>query len=151
MALEALGLEPKNPNGTELSDAVSIDRAKLDLMGVNLARDTGTRYFELARGIVNAGRSALLITNDWDALNSNLAEGNPFIAWGTTTNAWKSQFPNWWGNGEINHVIAILGRTSAGKYIIGDPSYNSKTTVEMTQSQLATFNGGLGGYALRPR
>ncbi|MCU0569606.1 MAG: LysM peptidoglycan-binding domain-containing protein [Oculatellaceae cyanobacterium Prado106] len=143
IALSALGREPA---GLSIQD--SINRASR-LMG----RDPNagwTSWAQLETGIRNAGGSPVTL-NSWNALDARLAANQPVILNGFYGANWRRQFPNYsqTGDGNILHVNTVLGRTSAGKYIVADPMYQGGT-VEMTRQQLSAFfsNGNPVGIAV---
>ena len=68
------------------------------------------------------------------------------IANGYYGELWRQQFPNYssTGDGNVEHLNAILGRTSDGYYIVADPMYRGGP-VEMTKEQLDVYFNGLQG------
>jgi hypothetical protein len=80
----------------------------------------------------------------WEALDAQLAAGNPVIANGQTNAAWRSQFPQRMGNGDIGHLNAILGKTQDGRYLVADPLHTGGP-VAMTRQQLGVFFSPTGG------
>ncbi|MCP3139304.1 peptidoglycan-binding protein [Pyxidicoccus xibeiensis] len=80
----------------------------------------------------------------WETLDKQLAAGNPVIANGYTNSAWRSQFPERMGSGDVGHLNAILGKTAEGKYIVADPLHTGGP-VEMTRAQLSVFFSPTGG------
>jgi hypothetical protein len=73
----------------------------------------------------------------WDALDKALESG-PVLGNGYLGPAWREQFPQRVGSGDIGHVNAILGKTPEGKYIVADPMHTGGP-VEMTREQLSVF------------
>ncbi|NTX11015.1 peptidoglycan-binding protein [Myxococcus sp. CA056] len=74
----------------------------------------------------------------WEALDQQLAAGNPVIANGQTNAKWRDQFPERMGSGDIGHLNAILGKTPDGKYLVADPLHTGGP-VAMTREQLGVF------------
>ena len=78
------------------------------------------------------------------AVDAALARGSPVILGGVPGNAWAKALGSAGyldvGNGtaSFNHFVAVLGRTSDGRYIVGDP-LSSKGALEVTAAQLGTF------------
>jgi len=144
MVIAVLGKEP-----TGLTEQGSINNAS-DLMGRAHASDWSSST-QIETGVKKIGSVAY--ANDWDELNRQLDAGNPFIAYGHITNAWEDNFsPRMNARARekaindqpVAHIIAILGRTSSGNYVVGDPAYPNGP-VEMNKSQLTEFlelNGG---------
>lgn len=130
MTLAALGLEPSG-----LSVVASINRAN-GLIGFRAKADF-TSDVEIERGIRNAGATPENLVG-WNALDQSLSQGKPFIAFGRITQDWLNQFSPKINNNDVDHIIAILGKTTNGRYIVADPVY-PYGPVEMTQSQLAVF------------
>ncbi|AGC47077.1 hypothetical protein MYSTI_05801 [Myxococcus stipitatus DSM 14675] len=94
-------------------------------------------------GIQGAGLGARY-GQGWDALDKQLASGNPVIANGKTNAAWREQFPERMGSGDIGHLNAILGKTQDGKYLVADPLHTGGP-VAMTRAQLSVFFSPTGG------
>jgi hypothetical protein len=95
---------------------------------------------DVLNGAVAAGLTARQ-ESGWAELNTALGAGRPVVASGDCYPAWKRQFPadnGRYGSGEIEHFIAILGRTADGRYIVCDPMFTGGP-VEMTRDQLAFF------------
>ena len=130
MTLAALGLEPSG-----LSVVASINRAN-SLIGFR-AKAGFTSDREIETGIINAGATPENLVG-WNALDRSLSQGKPFIAFGRITQDWLNQFSPKINNRDVDHIIAILGKTTNGRYIVADPAY-TYGPVEMTQSQLAVF------------
>jgi peptidoglycan hydrolase-like protein with peptidoglycan-binding domain len=80
----------------------------------------------------------------WEALDQQLAAGQPVIANGYTNAAWRDQFPERMGRGDIGHLNAILGKTPEGKYLVADPLHTGGP-VAMTRQQLGVFFSPTGG------
>ncbi|MFP2908804.1 peptidoglycan-binding protein [Pyxidicoccus sp. 3LFB2] len=97
----------------------------------------------VADGIKGAGLESRY-GQGWEALDKQLAAGNPVIANGYTNAAWRSQFPERMGSGDVGHLNAILGKTADGKYLVADPLHTGGP-VEMTRQQLSTFFSPTGG------
>ncbi|RKG91144.1 peptidoglycan-binding protein [Corallococcus terminator] len=97
----------------------------------------------VADGIKNAGLTSRY-GQGWESLDQQLAAGNPVIANGATHAAWRSQFPERMGNGDIGHLNAILGKTPEGKYLVADPLHTGGP-VAMTRQQLSVFFSPTGG------
>jgi peptidoglycan hydrolase-like protein with peptidoglycan-binding domain len=74
----------------------------------------------------------------WEALDRELAAGNPVIANGYTNETWRKQFPERMGSGDVGHLNAILGKTDDGRYIVADPLHTGGP-VAMTREQLGRF------------
>lgn len=143
MIVEALGKEPPG-----LTEQGSINYAS-DLM--NRARNAASSSSDQIEIGVNKIGSVAYV-DGWDELDRQLAAGNPFIAYGDITNAWEDNFSprmnsRAWQSASIDapvaHIIAILGRTSSGNYVVGDPAYPNGP-VEMNRSQLAEYFGRHG-------
>ncbi|MBE9097258.1 glycoside hydrolase family protein [Tychonema sp. LEGE 07203] len=135
IVLKALGLEP---NG--IGEQASINRAA-ELMGLNPTNHPNASDVDIERGIQNAGGTWIDVgigstDQRWNTLNEALANQNPVIAFGNANPEWWSQIG--YDNGRsVNHVIAILGRTSNGNYIVADPL--SSRAVEVSQTTLSKF------------
>ncbi|QSQ22833.1 peptidoglycan-binding protein [Pyxidicoccus parkwayensis] len=97
----------------------------------------------VADGIKSAGLTARY-GQGWEALDQQLAAGNPVIANGATNASWRAQFPERMGNGDIGHLNAILGKTQDGKYLVADPLHTGGP-VAMTRQQLSVFFSPTGG------
>ncbi|MBZ4416201.1 peptidoglycan-binding protein [Myxococcus sp. RHSTA-1-4] len=97
----------------------------------------------VADGIKGAGLTSRY-GQGWEALDKQLAAGNPVIANGATHAAWRSQFPERMGSGDIGHLNAILGKTADGKYLVADPLHTGGP-VAMTRQQLSVFFSPTGG------
>jgi hypothetical protein len=147
MILKTLGLEQQG-----ISVETSIDHARY-LMYPNDSRVTTTKQgikvldadgettgdSNIQNGIKNAGGTGTE-SYTWNALDQNLSNGKPMVARGNITDKWRSQFPSSsrYGTGGDSHFIAILGKTSDGKYIVADPMYRDGA-VAMTKDQLSVF------------
>ncbi|RKH36552.1 hypothetical protein D7Y13_00160 [Corallococcus praedator] len=94
-------------------------------------------------GIKNAGLTSRY-GQGWESLDQQLAAGNPVIANGATNAAWRSQFPERMGSGDIGHLNAILAKTPDGKYLVADPLHTGGP-VAMTRQQLSVFFSPTGG------
>ena len=132
MILAALG---KQPSGLNIQQ--SIDRVNGFMKRASTSTST---WEELQRGVTKAGGTPINISS-WAELDQRLAKGQPVILNGRYNTAWRSQFagyPGSTGNGDVPHLNAALGKTSDGKYIIGDPMHRGGA-VAMTKSQLSTF------------
>ncbi|WP_426744374.1 peptidoglycan-binding protein [Myxococcus faecalis] len=88
-------------------------------------------------GVKGAGLDARY-GQGWEELDRQLAAGNPVVANGRTNAAWREQFPERMGSGDIGHLNAILGKTSDGKYLVADPLHTGGP-VAMTREQLGVF------------
>ncbi|WP_164015274.1 peptidoglycan-binding protein [Pyxidicoccus trucidator] len=97
----------------------------------------------VADGIKSAGLESRY-GQGWETLDKQLAAGNPVIANGYTNAAWRSQFPERMGSGDVGHLNAILGKTADGKYLVADPLHTGGP-VAMTRQQLSTFFSPTGG------
>jgi hypothetical protein len=137
MVISLLGIE--KPNMTVLQ---SINEAN-SLMGRTSKSNSNTD--QIKTGIEAIGARADFM-NGWKNLDSSLENGKPVICWGDITRKWYDLFKNKFNNvhnvnpdGVIPHVIAILGKTSNGKYIVGDPAFIGKEMVEMEKDDLSIF------------
>ena len=124
----------------------SIDRAR-QLM--NAPGNGVTSNTQIVTGLNNAGlrANAYNFDGNFAQIDRDLADGKGVIAMGYYGSAWRNQFPNpgLTGDGNINHINTILGKTANGNYLVGDPMYRGGV-VEMSRNQLAVFfsyNGGL--------
>jgi hypothetical protein len=135
IVLKALGLEPSG-----IGEQASINRAA-ELMGLNPTTHPDASDVDIEHGIQNAGGTWIDVgigstDQRWNTLNEALANQNPVIAFGNANPAWWSQI-GYTNPRSVNHVIAILGKTSNGNYIVADPL--SKGVVEVPQSTLSKF------------
>jgi hypothetical protein len=136
MAFAVLNLEPSG-----LTIQQSIDRAKKFTLPWSLPA-AGARDFEIERGILKGGGTNIedigksdILTERWAALDRCLSEGKPVVAFGKTNAEWSKSIG--YPNNPVDHVIAILGKTPDGKYIVGDPE--AQNCVAVTQIQLKDF------------
>ncbi|WP_347402652.1 peptidoglycan-binding protein [Corallococcus macrosporus] len=97
----------------------------------------------VADGIKGAGLTSRY-GQGWESLDQQLAAGNPVIANGATNAAWRSQFPERMGRGDVAHLNAILAKTPDGKYLVADPLHTGGP-VAMTRQQLSVFFSPTGG------
>lgn len=108
-----------------------------------------TSWEQLKTGIRKAGGTPEELYAQ-DAINRSLAAGKAVIAVGWYGENWRRQFPNYnlTGNGNINHINTILGRTADGRYIVADPMYQGGA-VEMNWTQLTVYfsQTGVAGIA----
>jgi Peptidase_C39 like family len=135
--------------GKELANSsvqTSINRAR-QLM--NAPGNTETSNVQMMNGLNNAGlrTNAYRYNGNFDQIDRDLADGKAVIIMGYYGSSWRNQFPNYslTGNGNINHINTILGKTANGNYLVGDPMYRGGV-VEMNRNQVAVFfsyNGGL--------
>jgi Peptidase_C39 like family len=146
MIMKLFGKEPAN---LSTQGSINVARQYMGMVGNGYASDS-----QIVNGL---RRSGLQVANHmydgtWQQLDRDLAAGNPVVAWGFYANAWRSQFPSYGltGNGNTDHLNAILGKTANGNYLVADPMYRGGA-VEMNRAQLAVFfsNGG-GGHDGRP-
>jgi len=130
MVIAALGLEPPN-----LTVQGSINNAS-DLMNRprNAVRSSSD---QIVVGITNAGGEAEVM-NSLSDIDSALNSGKPVVTYGNITSKWLAQFNPSIANRDIEHIIAILGKTSGGLYIVADPFY-PHGVVEMRKEQLSVF------------
>lgn len=135
IVLKALGLEPSG-----IGEQASINQAA-ELMGLNPTNHPDASDVDIERGIQNAGGTWINVgigstDQRWNTLNEALANQNPVIAFGNANPEWWSQI-GYTNIRSVNHVIAILGRTSNGNYIVADPL--SSRAVEVSQLTLSKF------------
>ncbi len=135
IVLKALGLEPSG-----IGEQASINQAA-ELMGLNPTNHPDASDVDIERGIQNAGGTWINVgmgstDQRWNTLNEALANQNPVIAFGYANPDWWSQI-GYTNPGSVKHVIAILGRTSNGNYIVADPL--SSRAVEVPQTTLSKF------------
>ncbi|MBL8951051.1 MAG: peptidoglycan-binding protein [Myxococcaceae bacterium] len=148
MALSALGLAA-HPDAQAAPYA--IDAVRDAILGAS-NWSTKMGFDNLKRGIEAFGGAATTLSlagvnkqgAGLGAVDAALARGNPVILGGVPGNAWAKALgaANYLdmgnGNATFNHFVAVLGRTSDGKYIVGDP-LSSKGALEVTAAQLGTF------------
>jgi hypothetical protein len=125
---------------SEFTYVTAADGSRVPLLDRDRELTGGTM---VADGIKGAGLTSRY-GQGWDALDAQLAAGNPVIANGATNAAWRSQFPERMGSGDIGHLNAILGKTPEGKYVVADPLHTGGP-VEMTREQLGVFFSPTGG------
>jgi hypothetical protein len=135
IVLKALGLEPSG-----IGEQASINRAA-ELMGLNPTNHPDASDVDIERGIQNAGGTWIHVgmgstDQRWNTLNEALANQNPVIAFGEANPGWWSQI-GYTNIRSVKHVIAILGRTSNGNYIVAEPL--SRRAVEVPQTTLSKF------------
>lgn len=155
MILKSGGLEPAN-----LTVETSIDRARALMFPADRRITTreGVRVLDADQeyssdGNIRDGASGAGATSaagsGWAALDLALDQGKPVVAYGFLNNAWRAQFPQRVGSGTVGHINAILGRTSAGLYIVLDPMHEGGP-VELRQDQLKVFfqatSGGVPSF-----
>jgi hypothetical protein len=112
----------KDANG---KDVPLLNRDK-ELTGGNMERDG----IQAAGGTPSFGQG-------WEELDRALEKG-PVLGNGYLGPAWREQFPERVGRGDVGHVNCILGKTAEGKYIVADPMHTGGP-VEMTREQLSNF------------
>ena len=138
--------------GKELSNnsvQTSINRAR-QLMNAPMNSNIQTDNVQIVAGLSNVGLRSNTYSynaNTFAQIDRDLADGKAVIAFGYYGNSWRNQFPSYslTGSGNTNHINTILGKTSSGNYLVGDPMYRGGV-VEMNRNQLAVFfsyNGGL--------
>ena len=116
--------------------------------------DTPMDYSAIVNGAKAAGLDGQH-TSGWAAIDDALANGQPIVADGNITSAWKAEFPtgdptDHYGSTKYavtGHFIAIMGKymdTSVSppvaKYIVSDPMFTGGA-VAMTKEQLSVFLG----------
>ncbi|WP_295618546.1 C39 family peptidase [Chamaesiphon sp. GL140_3_metabinner_50] len=138
--------------GKELSNTsvqTSINRAR-QLMNAPMNNNIQTNNLQVVTGLSSVGLRSNTYSYDSNTLaqiDRDLADGKAVIAFGYYGTNWRNQFPSYslTGAGDTNHINTILGKTSSGNYLVGDPLYRGGV-VEMNRTQLAVFfsyNGGL--------
>ncbi|MBE4752821.1 hypothetical protein G4177_32165 [Corallococcus sp. ZKHCc1 1396] len=125
---------------SEFTTATASDGTRVSLLDRDHELTGGTMVSD---GIQNAGLTSRY-GQGWDTLDQQLAAGNPVIANGATNAAWRSQFPERMGSGDIGHLNAILAKTADGKYLVADPLHTGGP-VAMTRNQLSVFFSPTGG------
>ena len=137
----------KQPPGLNIQQ--SIDNASRLMVRASASRSS---WAELQRGVTKAGGTPIDISS-WAELDQRLSQGQPVVLNGYYGPNWRNQFPGSTGNGAVAHLNAALGKTTDGKYIIGDPMHRGGA-VAMTRSQLSAFftlggqNGNPWGIAV---
>ena len=127
----------------------SISRAR-QLMNAPMNNNIQTNNLQVVTGLSGVGLRASTYnysSNTMAQIDRDLADGKAVIAFGFYGTTWRNQFPSYalTGSGNTNHINTILGKTSSGNYLVGDPMYRGGV-VEMNRAQLAVFfsyNGGL--------
>lgn len=107
---------------------------------------------ELQAGVRNAGGKSDYVTDAQGnttsaAIATALSQNKSVIVSGSfyednkvKTDAWKP------AHGSVDHVVAVTGTTSDGKFIVSDPAYDKPITV--SADQLDAFLRGGNGYAI---
>ncbi len=131
------GKDVKLPNGTTVRvlDAdkmlTNITAATTGAQGAGLTgatHQTGWADFDAA---LNGGKSVVV-------------EGNISGKWHTVFGGHQADAPGTYQGGGNGHFIAVLGKTSDGKYLVADPMYTGGT-VAMSRDELAVFFASQGG------
>ncbi|MBZ4419836.1 C39 family peptidase [Myxococcus sp. RHSTA-1-4] len=99
---------------------------------------TDTSLTSIAGGARRSEANAGMNQTGWDNLDAALANGQPVVVNGTLSQEWADQFPGDYHLEGSGHMVAIVGRTEDGNYLVCDPLHPDGP-VEMTRMQLATF------------
>ncbi len=108
-----------------------------------LDRDSELTGGDMTTNGVNAAGGDAEVGYGWDQLDAALENG-PVLSYGYTNDAWRGQFPERMGSGDVGHVNTILGKTEDGLYIVADPLHTGGPVL-MTREQLSVFYGPTGG------
>ena len=102
-----------------------------------LSRDQEKTSGNMESNGISAAGGTPSFGRGWEELDRALEKG-PVLGNGYLGPAWREQFPERVGRGDVGHVNAILGKTQEGKYIVADPMHTGGP-VEMTREQLSKF------------
>ena len=121
---------------TYVKDANGNDIPQLDRDSEYTGGDMTWQGVTAAGGTANEGHG-------WDELDAALENG-PVLSYGYTNEAWRGQFPQRMGSGDVLHVNTILGKTEDGLYIVADPLHTGGPVL-MTREELSVYYSPTGG------
>jgi uncharacterized protein with LGFP repeats len=131
------------PSGMNIETSILHARALMNgLTGErNTVQDTGSVYWDqILTGVNAVGKATDNYSGSWEKLDQSLYAGDPVILNGITCEEWSAKFPDnsKYVTSTYLHLIAILGKTPDGQYLVADPMYRGGV-VPMTKEQLSVF------------
>lgn len=110
-----------------------------------------TNVTSATAGMKGGGLEGASHQKGWAAFDDALYAGKSLVVEGNISSTYKAAFKDeaaatggsYQGGGN-GHFMAVLGKTSDGKYLVADPMF-SGGTVEMTRDELANFFAKQGG------
>lgn len=102
-------------------------------------------------GAKAGGLSGATHQKGWSDFDTALNDGKSLVVEGNISGSWRTVFNNHqadaagnYQGGGNGHFIAVLGKTSDGKYLVADPMYTGGT-VAMSRDEIAVFFAKQGG------
>lgn len=139
-ALEAVNIHKDSHSESTIDDARR-------LMHASSNHGDGTGWGQVRNGARNAGADVRTVDQKgWRELDNALASGKVVVINGRNNAVYRGAFGSpYHANGPGGgHFIAVVGRTSDGKYIVAD-SMNDDGTAALTRRQLQDFFYPQGG------